>query len=449
MKITHFSNSFMLVESNGDAIICDPWMGKANAGGWQSFPEFSFGDMSRYLESAKWVYISHLHDDHYHPETLRNLGLLDRKFIIKKFHTPIMRERLKRLGVKIIHEIEPFTISKFGSLNVALFPQMTSNSSSLRDDINFDMDTSIVFQSEHAIFLNQVDNPLSVLDMKFINRWILDRLGRVDIACFKIGAASEYPHLYLGIDHASEKRRIVDASLDHLREFLAILSPKYCFPAGGTYIIPGWLSNFSCNIAQPSFDEIKDCLDFHGSNTVPFMLEGGQSINIKNHLISGPLELSITPLLGDRDRAIIFHADDPYDYESYEAPLYSELVKWLELARNNWAKKIKDDDITITQSIRFEIYNPLQYVEDGIAVGERKGSFILNNAINIENGTLVINIDLRAIYGCITKKCIWNGVLGSLCLFERRPNKHFPSDIFSINYFTLTGEQISILSVAA
>ena len=449
MKITHFSNSFMLVESNGDGIICDPWMGKANTGGWQSFPEFSAGDMSRYLAAAKWVYISHLHDDHYHPETLKNLGLLDREFVIKKFNTPIMRERLKRLGVKIIHEIEPFTVSKCGSLNFAIFPQMTSNSSSLRDDISFDMDTSIVFQSEHAIFLNQVDNPLSISDMKFINRWILDNLGRVDIACFKIGAASEYPHLYLGIDHADEKRRIVDASLDHLREFLTIVSPKYCFPAGGTYIIPGWLSKFSCNIAQPSFDEIKGYLDFHGSNTVPFMLEGGQSINIENHLITGPLKLSITPLLGDRDGAIMLHADDPYEYESYEAPLYSELVMMLDLARNNWAKKIKDDNIAITQSIRFEIYDPLKYVDDGIAVGERKGSFILNNAINIEDGVLVINIDLRAIYGCITKKCIWNGVLGSLCLFERRPNRHYPSDIFSINYFTLTQEQISILSVAA
>jgi hypothetical protein len=145
----------------------------------------------------------------------------------------------------------------------------------------------------------------------------------------------------------------------------------------------------------------------------------------------------------------MFHADDPYEYESYERPLYFEVIKMLDLARHNWTKKIKDDDIAITQSIRFEIYDPLQYGSDGIAVGERKGSFILNNAINKEDGVLAIKIDLRAIYGCITKKCIWNGVLGSLCLFERRPNKHYPSDIFSINYFTLTREQISTFSVAA
>jgi UDP-MurNAc hydroxylase len=449
MKITHFSNSFMVVESNGDGIICDPWMGKANAGGWQSFPEFSSVDMSMRLKGSKWVYISHLHDDHYHPETLKNLGLLDREFIIKKFNPPIIRERLKKLGVKIIHEIEPFTISTCGSFNFAIFPQMTSNSSSLKDDISFDMDTSIVFKSEHAIFFNQVDNPLSVSDIKFINRWILDNLGKIDIACFKIGAASEYPHLYLGIDHVGEKQRIVNASLDHLREFLAILSPKYCFPAGGTYIIPGWLSNFSCNIAQPDFDEIKDYLNFHNSDTVPLMLEGGQCIDIENHLITAPLELSIKPVLADRYKAIMFHADDPYEYESYERPLYSELIKMLDLARHNWAKKIKDDKVTITQSIRFEIYNPLKYANDGITLGERKGSFMLNNAINKEDGVLLINIDLRAIYGCITKKCIWNGVLGSLCLFERRPNRHFPSDIFSINYFTLNQEQISAFSVAA
>jgi hypothetical protein len=184
-------------------------------------------------------------------------------------------------------------------------------------------------------------------------------------------------------------------------------------------------------------------LETHDLKTTPLLLEGGQSIDIENHLISGSIELSIKPLFSDQESAKNSHANDSYEYEKYQRPLYPELIKMLDLARSNWAKKIKDDEIDVTQSIRFDIYDPLHFTIEGTAVGERKGSFLLNNSANKEDGVLIINIDLRAIYGCVTKKCIWNGVLGSLCLFERRPNRHFPSDIFSINFFTLTREQMS------
>ncbi len=131
MKITHFSNSFISVSAQGDRIVCDPWIGKANASGWQSFPEFSLTAMREQLADVKWVYLSHLHDDHFHPETLKSCGLLDREFIIKRFKSPVLRERLKRLGVTRIHEVEPFTVQQFGTFELSIFPQMTSNSSGL------------------------------------------------------------------------------------------------------------------------------------------------------------------------------------------------------------------------------------------------------------------------------------------------------------------------------
>lgn len=116
MKITHYSNSFISVRSQDEHIVCDPWMGKANAGGWQSFPEYSINQLARHLSDARWIYISHLHDDHFHPETLKILGLLDRNFIIKRFHAPVIRERLKKLGVTRIHEFDPFTVNRLGPL---------------------------------------------------------------------------------------------------------------------------------------------------------------------------------------------------------------------------------------------------------------------------------------------------------------------------------------------
>gem|GEM_PF-6699512 len=119
MKITHFNNSFILVNEGDESIICDPWVGKANNGGWQSFPEFSMGALSAKLISAEWVYISHLHSDHFNPITIKLLRLRDKKFIIKKYKNNTLKNRLLKIGITKIYELNPFEVYKFGSFELS------------------------------------------------------------------------------------------------------------------------------------------------------------------------------------------------------------------------------------------------------------------------------------------------------------------------------------------
>ena len=441
MKITHYSNSFISVRSKGEHIVCDPWMGKANTGGWQSFPEYPVDELARHLSDARWVYVSHLHDDHFHPPTLKNLGLLDREFVIKRFQSPVIRERLKRLGVKHIHELSPFTVNQIGPFEVAIFPQMTSNSSGLGDDVNFDMDTSIAFKADEAVFFNQVDNPLSNEDVVLIRNWIIENLGLIDIACLMSGAASEYPQLFLGIDQASEKRRIVQHSLDKLIKWLRVLEPTFYFPAGGTYLIPGWLSIFGKNIAQPSYQEIRERVRNTDLMAQPLALEGGYSIEISNHEPQAKTGPEVMPIQADLQAAIRMHIADPYDYEVEGAPPFGRLVEIMDLAQKNWLQKVKAAPLQITQSIHFEIYSEL-VVRGGMPDQTRRtGSYQLFQCGDEQHGKLTIHIDQRALHGCLLRRFVWNGVLGSLCLYERNPNKHFPTDFFSINFFALSNEQ--------
>ena len=52
MKITHYSNSFITVEANGSKLVCDPWVGTANRGGWHSYPEYSEQELATAFEGA-------------------------------------------------------------------------------------------------------------------------------------------------------------------------------------------------------------------------------------------------------------------------------------------------------------------------------------------------------------------------------------------------------------
>ncbi len=419
--------------------MCDPWMGKANTGGWQSFPEYLPDQLAQYLDDVQYVYISHLHDDHFHPETLKVLGLLDREFVIKRFKSPVMRERLKKIGVAHIHELESFSVKRLGPFEIAIIPQITSNSSNLHDDVNFEMDTSIVLKADKRVFFNQVDNPLSSSDFSKVRDWITTNFGKVDIACFMCGAASEYPHLFIGIDQADEKRRIVESSLNKLIGCLELFDPTFYFSAGGTYLIPGLLSNLGKNIAQPSFLEISQKIKQLNLNVKPLTLEGGYSVDLSNfrrdsHIL---VKQELTPIESNIREAIRKHSNAPYDYEVLVAPSFEKIISALNEAKVNWLKQINNKALKITQSIRFEIYSELVIKSGRPDSTRRLGTYQLFQSEENLTGNLNIHIDQRALWGCLNRKFIWNGVLGSLCLFERTPNQFFPADFFSINYLTL------------
>lgn len=442
MKITHFSNSFISVSSQGERIVCDPWVGKANAGGWQSFPEFSFSALREHLADVRWVYLSHLHDDHFHPDTLKSCGLLNREFIIKRFQSPVFRERLKRLGVTRIHEVDPFTVQQFGPFELSIFPQMTSNSSGFEDDVNYDLDTSIAIKAEGTVFFNQVDNPLSLQDLTHIRDFMAEQLGAVDVACIMSGAASEYPHLFLGIDQAGEKRRIVERSLTDLGEWLRLLKPRYFFPAGGTYLIPGWMGVFNDNIAQPNSAEISRCVADAGLPVQVCALEGGHFLELSVWQKTARTGSALPPIEANRQVAVDMHRQDRYHYEALEAPTWPTLLALLDAARDNWAHKVSKDGLTIHQAIWFDIYRELRVDGGKPDASKRLGRYQLSQPSRAEIGALVVHIDQRALFGCLTRRLIWNGVLGALCLYERRPNRHYPTDFFSLNFLALSNEQL-------
>ena len=129
-------------------------------------------------------------------------------------------------------------------------------------------------------------------------------------------------------------------------------------------------------------------------------------------------------------------------------PPFTQILEILDAAHENWLKKVNADELHIVQSICFKIYSELSQ-KGGLPDKELElGSYQLFQSGNKESGDLIIHIDKRALFGCLTRRFVWNGVLGCLCLYERSPNRHFPTDFFSINYLVLKDEQIKALALA-
>ncbi len=104
MKFTILSHAGLLVEHNGVRIVCDPWLlGSCYWRSWWNFPEPDPELISDLR--ADFVYLTHLHWDHFHGPSLRKLFAPDTRMLVPKVPTRRMVEDLHYLGFRSVHEI--------------------------------------------------------------------------------------------------------------------------------------------------------------------------------------------------------------------------------------------------------------------------------------------------------------------------------------------------------
>ncbi len=438
MKIKHFSNSFIEIKTKDVCIVCDPWVGIGNHGGWHSFPEFSESELIGAVNHSSHIYISHLHSDHFDPEFINKAKLTEKIFIIKKFDDGLLKKRLSGSGVKKIIEVEPFEVFNLtSSTSLSIVPQMTSNSAGASDGLNYDLDTSLIVSCSGYTFFNQVDNPLTIGNFKSVKKFIGENYGDINIACLTCGAAGEYPQCFLGIDTESEKQRIVNRSLAEIYKAAEVLSPQFTFIAGGTYFIPGKFYLLNKFIAQPSFEEIRDTIC---SLTNIFLLEGGKAINLDTADPLKSINQEITPVSSSIEDSILAHKNDLYQHQLIEKTDNETLVNTFLAAKSNYNSKINELGLNVGGKFDFKVYDELAIDEEFNILTEAEVNLTIEPSMkNLENKPdIIIHIENQAMHRCLTRKASWNQTLsGSLCLFERVPNIHEPEVLFSLNFLSV------------
>ena len=298
-KVSHFANSFINVEGVNSSISCDPWVGKTTDNGWFSYPIKNTNYIEKNVFKSKFVYISHLHCDHIDLKTLKNFQNKNLTFLIKKFDNGHLKKKLQKITNKKIIELEPFKKKKINKdFTVAIIPQFISNVSNLPDNIGYDLDTSILIQSNKCktLFFNNVDMPINIKVLKKINNFVKKEFKKkIDIFCCALGAASEFPQSFLNLNRNYEKKKIIKISLSNLKIYLKYLKPKIFFPAGGTYTIYGKFHKLNKYIAQPSFSQIQS---YSNVNTKICTIIGGGSITYNES------KFSIIEKMDSRDKNI-------------------------------------------------------------------------------------------------------------------------------------------------
>tara|TARA_B100000579_G_C22805640_1_gene842349 strand:+ start:500 stop:1831 length:1332 start_codon:yes stop_codon:yes gene_type:complete len=442
MIIRHYCNSFIEVIFSNKKIVCDPWIGNTNESAWYSWPFYYKSNSFLNQIKPDFIYISHLHCDHFDPKTLGKYKNKNTKIIIKKFKSKRLKNKIKNLGFKNIIELKSWEKKRIcDEFNIAIIPQMSSNTSELSDEVNYDLDTSIIIESRISkkIFYNNVDNPLSINELKKVKKYINDNFkSNLSIMCYPLGAASGYPQTFIDLNKSHEKKKIIEKSFEKLGKVLKIFEPEIFFPAGGTYMISGKFNVLNKWIAQPSNGEIKNY--FKNKHCKLVNIEGGDCINLNNEFknIKTSRELGVIKSKFQMNLSKI-----KYFYQlKKNKKSVNFLNRLFDECQEKYYHRVKLLNVKTNWNIKINIFDDIKLKSNGQIKKSSSGfikSYVISSQYENRNKKidLVCNLDKDLFFCLMMKYSPWNTALtGSIILFSRKSKIYNPTIENSLNFFT-------------
>ena len=100
MKIRYLKSATVAIETKGVKILTDPWLTDGEYyGAWYHYPEFDY--KNDYFSDIDYIYVSHIHPDHFSKVTFRLLNK-DIPVLIHGYETKFLKQNIERLGFKVI-----------------------------------------------------------------------------------------------------------------------------------------------------------------------------------------------------------------------------------------------------------------------------------------------------------------------------------------------------------
>jgi UDP-MurNAc hydroxylase len=97
MRITGLGHASVLIETAHGSVLTDPWVNPAYFGSWFPFPDNSGLDWDAYGQ-ADYLFVSHLHRDHFDPEHLKKHVSKKATVLLPEFPTTELEDALRDCG---------------------------------------------------------------------------------------------------------------------------------------------------------------------------------------------------------------------------------------------------------------------------------------------------------------------------------------------------------------
>lgn len=242
MQITSVGHAGFHIQTEAGSILCDPWVNPAYFASWFPFPDNTGLDWDA-LGDVDYLYVSHLHKDHFDPETLAQHVNKDATVLLPDYPVPDLERELRGLGFTKFfetHDSVKHTVSgPKGDLDVMIIALRAPADGPIGD-------SGLVVSDGETVCFNMNDaRPIDMDPM-------LEAFGRVDIHLLQYSGAIWYPMVYdipagTKRNFGKQKRQ---RGMDRCRSYIE--------QVGATWVVP--------SAGPPVFldDALRDLNDDHG-----------------------------------------------------------------------------------------------------------------------------------------------------------------------------------------
>lgn len=332
VRITFLGHVGMFVETRHGSVLCDPWFTPAYFGSWFPFPRNDRLDVTPF-EHPDFLYISHLHRDHFDPAWLGEHVDRTARVLLPDFKVPYLEQELRSLGFTDFVRCLDGEVVDVDGLEVAILPQNDPADGPLGD-------SAIVIGDGETRILNQNDARPGSAEA-------IAELGPFDGQFVQFSGAIWYPVAYSfppeELDRLGrEKRR---NQMERALKYVEWASADAVFPCAGP---PAFLDPdlFALNDVTgepanifPDQTVFLDLLEQHGIDTGHLIVPGSVIELLPGSCtVTHPDELSASEPFVDKVGYLQRYADDWSDWMDAERAGWSDqpidlvaaLAEWFE-----------------------------------------------------------------------------------------------------------------------
>lgn len=411
MKVRYIYSACIVIETPDCRICCDPWFTQGiYEGSWYQYPPIK--DPVAAIGQIDFVYVSHIHPDHYDPPFLRTLLRANPEcgVLVGTENQDFLVSKMRRDGFR------PLSVSKLskGLTELAIFPNFAD------DEIN--IDSALAVKSSGLTVVNMNDCPFDERQVSLVREFC----GAVpDLACLPYAGAGPYPQMYR---FGSETARIL-AVENKKRQFLQLfgryldaLEPRFAMPFAGLYYLGGPLRTKNVDRGVPDAIEVKR--EF--GDSVLVLEEDGGEIDLTNNKITRERLVAFNQVA--RDVYLSQFDSVLFPYELTPSVGHTKLTEILAEAHSKAITRVKNPP---DRTICFQL-NPNQFL---CLRSDHPGSVIVTNSVNNFSNREIIEIDERLLHGLLTRRFHWNNAeIGSHFSFSRFPDVYDRSVYNLLNF---------------
>lgn len=445
MKITFYQSSAVMIEMDGVKILNDPWLVDGELyGAWNHYPSIKFTPED--FSDVDYIYLSHIHQDHFSKKTLFELDN-SIPVLIHNFDSKVLRDNIKSMGFDVIELTHNDRIHLKNQVCINILaadncdptvcykyfgcaPLETKFGST-------SIDTMCVVDNEKEVIVNTNDCPYDLAHT--VSSTVKEKYPNIDMLLVGYTSASAYPQCFNLSDEEkqTEKRRLQLEFLNKAENYVNLFQPKYFMPFAGRYTLAGKLTSLN---DFRSVTELDDALEFFTNSknidsarskcivlnpNTSFDTSSGQSSEPYTKIDVVEKQKYIDDILSKRK----------LDYESENEPKSDEIKSLLESSYERFERK----RIQLRFSSDTSVIIKLSADEFIIVSCNGEGWKIVNgNQLENYKKYVKLTLDRRLLKWILMgpKFAHWNvAENGSHISFERKPNLYERGLYYCLSYF--------------